>query len=128
VTLAMMDSGSPHDEGAATGSAAGRAVAFRPVGIIVGLAARSHTLAILMRVYGGSRSIYMNFFSRSRNITFPRYTTMDIGIGSRIEAPMPTGPTLIELFPSTAHSYFTCPQCERCRQPPVTLCVAGLVS
>jgi hypothetical protein len=92
VTLAMVGSGSPHDEGAATGPAAGGAVAFRLVGIIVGLAVRSHTLAILMSAYGGSRSIYMNFFSRGRNITFPRYTTMDIGIGSRTEAPMPTGP------------------------------------
>ena len=86
----MVGSGSPHDEGAATGPAAGGAVAFRLVGIIVGLAVRSHTLAILMSAYGGSRPIYMNFFSRGRNITFPRYTTMDIGIGSRTE-PMPTG-------------------------------------
>jgi hypothetical protein len=92
VSLAMVGSGSPHDEGAATGPAAGGAVAFRLVGIIVGLAVRSHTLAILMSAYGGSRSIYMNFFSRGRNITFPRYTTMDIGISSRTEAPMPTAP------------------------------------
>jgi hypothetical protein len=92
VTLAMVGSGSPHDEGAATGPAAGGAVAFRLVGIIVGLAVRSHTVAILMSAYGGSRSIYMNFFSRGRNITFPRYTAMDIGIGSRTEAPMPAGP------------------------------------
>jgi len=49
-------------------------------------------MAILMSAYGGSRSICMNFFSRGRNITFPRYTTMDIGIGNRTEAPMPTGP------------------------------------
>lgn len=91
VSLALVGQGSPHDEGEATGPAAGGAVAFRLVGIIVGLAVRSHTWAILMSAYGGSRSIYMNFFSRGRNITFPRYTTMDIGIGSRTEAPMPTG-------------------------------------
>ena len=92
VSLAMVGSGSPHDEGAATGPAAGGAVAFRLVGIIVGLAVRSHTMAILMSAYGGSRSIYMNFFGRGRNISFPRYTTMDIGIGSRTETPMPTNP------------------------------------
>ncbi len=59
-------------------------MALRLVGIVA-LAVRSHTMAILMSAYGGSRSIYMNFFSRGRNITFPRYTTMDIGIGSRTE-------------------------------------------
>jgi hypothetical protein len=91
VSLAMVGSGGKNDVGAA-GPAAGGAVAFRLVGIIVGLAVRSHTMAILMSAYGGSRSIYMNFFSRGRNITFPLYTTMDVGIGSRTEAPMPTGP------------------------------------
>jgi hypothetical protein len=56
----------------------------------VGLAVRSHTVAILMSAYGGSRSIYMNFFGRGRNITFPRYTTMEIGFGGRTATPMPT--------------------------------------
>jgi len=60
----------------------------------VGLAVRSHTMAILMSAYGGSRSIYMNFFGRGRNITFPRDTTMDIGFGSRTKAPMPTTTSL----------------------------------
>jgi hypothetical protein len=91
VTLAMVGSGGKNDVGAA-GPAAGGAVAFRLVGIIVGLAVRSHTMAILMSAYGGSRSIYMNFFSRGRNIAFPRYTTMNIGIGARTEAPMSTNP------------------------------------
>jgi hypothetical protein len=91
VSLAMVGSGGKNDVGTA-GPAAGGAVAFRLIGIIVGLAVRSHTMAILMSAYGGSRSIYMNFFSRGRNITFPRYTTMNIGIGARTEAPMPTNP------------------------------------
>lgn len=90
VSLAMVGQGSPRDEGAATGPAAGGAVSFRLIGLIVGLAVRSHPWAILMSAYGGSRSIYMNFFSRGRNITFPRYTTMDIGFGGRTEAPMTT--------------------------------------
>jgi hypothetical protein len=90
VSLAMVGQSSPHDEGTATGPVAGGAVAFRLVGIIVGLAVRSHTVAILMSAYGGSRSIYMNFFGRGRNITFPRYTTMEIGFGGRTAAPMPT--------------------------------------
>jgi hypothetical protein len=91
VSLAMVGSGGKNDVGTA-GPAAGGAVAFRLVGIIVGLAVRSHTMAILMSAYGGSRSIYMNFFGRGRNITFPRYTTMDIGFGGRTESPMDTAP------------------------------------
>lgn len=92
VSLAIVGQSSPHDEGAATGPVAGGAVAFKLVGIIVGLAVRSHTVAILMSAYGGSRSIYVNFFGRGRNITFPRYTTMDIGFGGRTETPMTSAP------------------------------------
>ena len=89
VSLAQVGSGGRRDVGTA-GPAAGGAVSFRLVGIIAGLAVRSHTMAILMSAYGGSRSIYANFFGRGRNITFPRDTTMDIGFGSRTKAPMPT--------------------------------------
>ena len=92
VSLAIVGQGSPHDEGTATGPAAGGAVSFRLIGIIVGLAVRSHTWAILMSAYGGSRSIYTNFFGRGRNISFPRDTTMDIGFGSRTQAPLPATP------------------------------------
>jgi type IV secretory pathway VirB10-like protein len=87
VSLAMVGSGGKNDVGNA-GPAAGGATAFRLVGIAVGLAVRSHTLAILMSAYGGSRSIYVNFFGPGRNISFPRDTTMEIGFGSRSEAPM----------------------------------------
>jgi hypothetical protein len=91
VSLAMVGSGGKNDVGTA-GPVAGGAVAFRLVGIIVGLAVRSHTLAILMSAYGGSRSIYVNFFGRGRNIAFPRDTTMEIGFGGRTETPMPANP------------------------------------
>jgi hypothetical protein len=91
VSLAMVGSGGKNDVGNA-GPAAGGAVAFRLVGIVVGLAVRSHTMAILMSAYGGSRSIYVNFFGRGRDITFARDTTMEIGFGSRSEAPMPVHP------------------------------------
>jgi hypothetical protein len=87
VSLAMVGSGGKNDVGNA-GPAAGGATAFRLVGIAVGLAVRSHTMAILMSAYGGSRSIYVNFFGPGRNISFPRDTTMEIGFGSRSEAPM----------------------------------------
>jgi hypothetical protein len=91
VSLAMVGSGGKNDVGNA-GPAAGGATAFRLVGIAVGLAVRSHTLAILMSAYGGSRSIYVNFFGRGRDISFPRDTTMEIGFGSRSEAPMSANP------------------------------------
>ena len=91
VSLAIVGSGGKRDVGTA-GPAAGGAVAFRLVGIIIGLAVRSHSLAILMSAYGGTRSIYVNFFGRGRNIAFPKYTTMDIGFGGRTQAPMPTSP------------------------------------
>jgi hypothetical protein len=91
VSLAMVGSGGKNDVGNA-GPAAGGATAFRLVGIAVGLAVRSHTLAILMSAYGGSRSIYTNFFGRGRDITFPKDTSMEIGFGDRTATPMPVHP------------------------------------
>jgi hypothetical protein len=91
VSLAMVGSGGKNDVGNA-GPAAGGATAFRLVGIAVGLAVRSHTLAILMSAYGGSRSIYTNFFGRGRDITFPKDTMMEIGFGDRTAAPMSVNP------------------------------------
>jgi hypothetical protein len=79
--------GGKHDVGEA-GPVAGGATAFRLVGIAVGFAVRSHTLGILMSAYGGSRSIYMNFFGRGHNISFPRDTTMEIGFGGRAVTPI----------------------------------------
>ena len=61
---------------------------MRLVGIVVGLAVRSHTLGIVMSAYGGSRSIYENFFGKGRNIVFPKDTTMEIGFGNRTESPL----------------------------------------
>lgn len=88
VSLAMVGSGGKNDVGEA-GPTAGGAVAFRLVGIAVGFAVRSHTLGILMSAYGGSRSIYVNFFGRGRNISFPKDTAMEIGFGGQTtETPM----------------------------------------
>jgi hypothetical protein len=92
VSLAMVGSGGKNDVGDAAGPAAGGATAFKLVGIAVGLAVRSHSLAILMSAYGGSRSIYTNFFGRGQDISFPKDTSMDIGFGDRTEAPMPVHP------------------------------------
>ena len=91
VSLAIVGSGGKNDVQDA-GPAAGGATAFRLVGIAVGLAVRSHTLAILMSAYGGSKSIYTNFFGRGRNISFPKDTTMEIGFGGRTITPVSSGP------------------------------------
>lgn len=91
VSLAIVGSGGKNDVGNA-GHAAGGATAFKLVGIVVGLAVRSHTFTILMSAYGGSRSIYVNFFGPGTNIAFPRDTTMEIGFGSRSQAPMSPAP------------------------------------
>jgi hypothetical protein len=91
ISLAMVGSGGRRDVGEA-GPTAGGAVAFRLVGLAVGLAVRSHTIGILMSAYGGSRSIYVNFFGRGRNISFPKDTTMEIGFGSRTAAPISSTP------------------------------------
>jgi hypothetical protein len=87
----MVGSGGRRDVGEA-GPTAGGAVAFRLVGLAVGLAVRSHTIGIPMSAYGGSRSIYGNFFGRGRNISFPKDTTMEIGFGSRTAAPISSTP------------------------------------
>jgi hypothetical protein len=91
VSLAMIGSGGKNDVGEA-GPVAGGATAFRLIGIAVGFAVRSHTLGILMSACGGSRSIYMNFFGRGRNISFPKDTTMEIGFGGRAATPISSGP------------------------------------
>ena len=92
VSLAMVGSGGKNDVGEA-GPISGGAVAFRLVGIAVGFAVRDHTIGILMSAYGGSRSIYTNFFGHGRNISFPKDTAMEIGLGGpTTETPMQTFP------------------------------------
>jgi hypothetical protein len=45
-----------------------------------------------MSAYGGSRSIYTNFFRRGRNIYFPKNTTMEIGFGGQTATPISSSP------------------------------------
>jgi hypothetical protein len=90
VGLALIGSGGERDVGNA-GPAAGGATSFKLIGIALGLAVRSHSLAIVMSAYGGGRSIYSNFLGRGRNIVFPKNTAMDIGFGDRTTSPMQVG-------------------------------------
>jgi hypothetical protein len=91
VGLALVGQGGKHDVGEA-GPVAGGATAFKLVGIIIGVFVRSHSWAIVMSAYGGSRSIYNNFLGRGRDIIFPKNTVMEIGFGNRVALPTPVSP------------------------------------
>jgi hypothetical protein len=86
--LALVGSGGRDDVGDAS-PIAGGATGFKLIGLIVGIAFRSHTYGILMSAYGGSRSIYNNFLGKGREIVFPKDTVMEIGFGNRTSMPMP---------------------------------------
>jgi len=92
VGLALIGSGGRDDVGDAA-PAAGGAVGFKLIGLVVGLTFRSHTYGILMSAYGGGRSIYSNFLGMGRNIVFPKDTVMEIGFGNRTSLPMPGAAT-----------------------------------
>ena len=89
VGLALIGSGGRRDVGDASPTAGG-ATGFKLVGLIVGIAFRSHTYGIVMSAYGGTRSIYTNFLGRGREIAFLKFTAMQIGIGNRTSTPMAT--------------------------------------
>lgn len=63
--------------------AAGGAGGFKLVGIAIGIAVRSQPLGIAMGALGASRSIYIHFVARGREVVFPENTAMQIGIGVR---------------------------------------------
>jgi hypothetical protein len=88
VGLALIGSGGRDDVGDAS-PVAGGATGFKLIGLIVGLAFRSHTYGVLMSAYGGGRSIYNNFLGPGREIVFPKDTAMEIGFGNRTALPMP---------------------------------------
>jgi hypothetical protein len=89
VGLALIGSGGRNDVGDA-GPTVGGATGFKLIGLIVGVAFRSHTYGIFMSAYGGTRSIYVNFLGRGRDIVFPKDTNMEIGLGNRASLPMPS--------------------------------------
>ena len=88
VGLALIGSGGRDDVGDAS-PVAGGATGFKLIGMVAGIAFRSHTYGILMSAYGSGRSIYNNFLGRGREITFPKDTAMEIGFGNRNTLPMP---------------------------------------
>lgn len=54
---------------------------FGLAGSLIGLAAKSNAVSIVLSVYGASASIYTNFLSRGREVVLPRNVPMEIGLG-----------------------------------------------
>jgi hypothetical protein len=71
---------------------AGGANGFKLVGIAVGIAARSNPLGIAMGAFGASRSVYIHFIARGRDVVFPENTAMQIGITVRPTPPAVPAP------------------------------------
>ncbi|HSY58141.1 MAG TPA: hypothetical protein VK795_01205, partial [Terriglobales bacterium] len=65
----------------------GGAGGFKLVGMALGAAVRSQPLGMAMGAVGASRSIYVHFLARGRDVVFPKNTAMEIGIGAREEPP-----------------------------------------
>lgn len=61
----------------------GGAGGFRVVGIALGAFVRSQPLGLAMGALGASRSIYVHFIARGRDVVLPKNTSMEIEIGSR---------------------------------------------
>ena len=71
----------------------GGAGGFKLVGIVLGAAVRSQPLGMAMGAVGASRSIYVHFLARGRDVVFPKNTAMEIGIGARQEPPSVAKPS-----------------------------------
>ena len=61
--------------------AEGGAGGFKVVGIAMGLAVRSQAFGLAMGAFGASRSIYTHFIGRGHDVSFPKNTDMEIGVG-----------------------------------------------
>jgi hypothetical protein len=61
--------------------AEGGAGGFKVIGIAMGLAVRSQSFGLAMGAFGASRSIYTHFIGRGHDVSFPKNTDMEIGVG-----------------------------------------------
>ncbi|MGH9679540.1 MAG: hypothetical protein ACRD4Y_06290, partial [Candidatus Acidiferrales bacterium] len=62
--------------------AEGGAGGFKVIGIAMGLAIHSQPLGLAMGALGASRSIYVHFLARGRDVDFPKDTAIEIGVGT----------------------------------------------
>jgi hypothetical protein len=58
----------------------GGAAAFELAGAMAGALIRSQTFSLWMGMFGAGRSVYSNFVTRGREVTFPKGTAMEIGL------------------------------------------------
>jgi len=79
-------------ENEAFNRAEGGAGGFKVVGIAIGVAAKSHALAIAMGAFGAGRSIYNNFIGRGKDVVFAKHTAMQIAVDTRGSAPERSSP------------------------------------
>jgi len=68
--------------------AAGGAGGFKLVGMAIGAFVHSQPLGMAMGAYGASMSVYTHFVARGRDVLFPKNTSMQIGIGVRMDVPV----------------------------------------
>ena len=73
--------------GDTTERAAGGAGGYKLIGIAMGVAIHSQPFGMALGAAGASRSLYVHFIARGRDVVFPKNTTMEIGIGVRSPAP-----------------------------------------
>jgi hypothetical protein len=62
------------------------------VGFVIGFASRVQPLGLAMGAFGASRSMYVYFIVRGRDVVFPKNTAMETGIASRSEWPTQAKP------------------------------------
>lgn len=92
IGLAAISSGVGGDTlGDTTERAAGGAGGYKLIGIILGATVHSQPFGMAMGVLGASKSVYVHFIARGREVVFPKNTAMQIGIGAR-QAPTPAAP------------------------------------
>ena len=84
IGLAAVSSGVGGDTlGDTTERAAGGAGGYKLVGIVLGAAIHSQPFGMAMGAFGASKSIYVHFIARGREVIFPKNTAMQLGIGAR---------------------------------------------
>ncbi|MGC1418070.1 MAG: hypothetical protein WA817_22470 [Candidatus Acidiferrum sp.] len=71
---------------------AGGVGGFKLVGVALGVLVHSQPLGMAMGAYGASMSIYSHFIARGHELVFPKNTAMEVSIGTRPSASVPSTP------------------------------------
>ena len=68
---------------------AGGAGGFKLIGIAIGAAVHSQELGMAMGSFGACKAIYINLIARGHDVSFPKNTQMQIGIGTHASRTTP---------------------------------------